>query len=582
MVSRETIDIVKKYHEDVNLEDVKKKIEALKIDFVPAPFAKEADLSINAAMLIAKILKKSPIDIAKEIGDRIKDNKYISNYSIAKPGFINIKLSQECYIYALKFGSLTNDQDYIPQIGNGEMINLEYVSANPTGPLHIGHIRGAIYGSALSKLLERVGFNVTKDYYINDGGSQIKTLLKSALLRYKQAIEKTETIQIPESCYPGDYLIPIGKKLAEEFGEELLKIPEEEACTKIRKIVIDAMMEMIKKSMTLLGVRHDNFVSEAEIIRDGYVSEAIDNIKKKGLCYTAKLEKPKSVVSSSWIEEGEQEIFKSSLFGDDSDRVIIKSDGSFAYFAPDIGYHYYKYKRGANKMILIAGADHKGYVKRISAAVSAVSDGNANICVKLCELVNFIKDGKKVKSSKRNGNFLTAEDILDEIDLDVLKFIILSRKNDTVLDFDLDLVKVQSQENPVFYTKYAYSRCLSLLRGYKDIFHKDFSLSEEEEDGNWDLLQNKRVQRIILLCNMYPQVIERAIYSYEINVLANYLIELSGEFHSLWGATKEDGLKFLQKESESKTNKNMMFIVMIKKIISSCMSVIDIEAPDFM
>ncbi|MBL0725857.1 MAG: arginine--tRNA ligase [Alphaproteobacteria bacterium] len=561
----------------------KSNIKLLKLDFIPHNLKLEEEIASNIAMVLVKSFKTDPKKIANQIGEHLVKSSYIDSFKVAGAGFLNIKLSKQCYVNGVQFLLKGGDEVLISQVGKGEKVNLEYVSANPTGPLHIGHVRGAVYGKSLATLLKKLGFNVTEEYYINDGGSQIDTLLKSALLRYKQAANNLSNadVKIPTSCYPGEYLIPVGKKIYQQYGKSLIALSEKEACEKIHSITLSAMLSLIKDSLKKLGVQHDIFVSEKEMVDNNYVHDAINILRDKDLCYRGKLDKPKGISADGWIPH-EQELFKSSMFGDSSDRPISKSDGSFSYFAPDIGYHYYKYKRGFNKMILILGADHKGYSKRISAAVSAVSDNKATVEVKLCELVNFVEDGEKVKSSKRSGKFLTVEDVLKELDINVLRFIILSRKNDTTLDFDLKMAKLQSKENPVFYTQYAYSRCSSLLRGYKEMFKKPFSVSNIQQNNNWDIIDNKNVAHVILLCNMYPSIIMQVAKNYEINTVVAYVLNLATQFHSLWNGGDGLEVRFLNKDNKSLTDANMTIVVIVKDIIASCLNILGVKAPESM
>ncbi|WP_052265045.1 arginine--tRNA ligase, partial [Wolbachia endosymbiont of Operophtera brumata] len=427
-------------------------------NFIVEPPSNRAhgDIYTNVAMVLAKHEKKNPIEIAGILAREFKPFDEVAEVEIASPGFINMHLKIEVWHGILKQINELKTEFGTLNIGNNQAVNVEFVSANPTGPLHIGHARGAVFGDVLANLLKKVGYNVTKEYYINDAGAQIDTLIRSVYLRYKEALG--EKISIEKGLYPGEYLKPIGEGLAKKYGKELRA---EEDNQIIREYTLSSILELIKEDMSLLGVNHDVFTSEYEL--RGKIEESIKILSDKGLVYEGYLEKPKGKESENWTSRKEM-LFRSTKFGDDVDRALKKEDGSWTYFASDIAYHFDKISRGFNNMIVELGSDHGGYVKRLKAVVSALSDDQAKIEVKLHNIVNFFENEKPVKMSKRSGNFLTARDVVEEVGRDITRFIMLTRKNDMVLDFDFAKVKEQSKDNPIFYVQYAHARAHSLMR----------------------------------------------------------------------------------------------------------------------
>ena len=521
-------------------------------------FEGQGDVSLNIAMVLAKNFKKSPIELAKEFLPKIQLLNFVEKAEVAGAGFINIYLKGDFILNA--FSSSLDVSYGFSDIGRGEKVNVEYCSANPTGPVHIGHARGTIYGDVVAELLAKNGFNVTREYYINDAGGQIETLLKSVLIRVKQL--EGEDIEIPEGCYPGEYLIDVAKKVLTEFGSSIYnKIAE------VKNFVVNEIMSSIKNDLHRLKVSHDVFSSESKIIADKNVEEAIKVLQEKGLLYKGVLPKPKGKLTDEW-EEREQLLFKSTAFGDSEDRALQKSDGTFTYFTSDVGYHKNKLDRGFYKMILSVGADHIGYMARITSATKALSNKpeQTQIDVKACQIVKFVENGMPIKMSKRKGTFTTLNDVLDEVSPDILRFILLTKKNDSQMDFDLAKVKEQSKENPIFYIQYAYSRCSSLLRNYK----------EDLESVNLALLTQKEELEIVKKILEYTRIIESAVQKLEPHLIANFLYELVSLFHSLWNMGNENhNLRFITEDAEL-TKARMFLVKSIINIINSSFSIFKI------
>lgn len=528
-----------------------------KFSIEPTKDDKNGDIACNIAMVFIKDFKNieelnNPRKLATKIINQISD-KYIDKIEIAGPGFINIFLKYNIYQEVIL--DLVNNDFEFPNIGNNEKINLEYASPNPTGPIHIGHTRGAIYGDVLAKLLTKTGFDVIKEYYINDAGAQINTLLKSAYLRYKQACG--HEITIPEGLYPGQYLIDIGKNLKDKFGTNLLNLDEEQILTKIRDFVVSQMVELIKSDLLSLGIKHDSYFSEKENLHDqNKIPVAINKLKELDLIYVGKLEIPKTkkgvgLVKPEGYDDKDQTLFRSSKFGDDQDRVVIKADGSYTYFAADLAYILSKYQRGATKFIMPLGFDHSGYVKRLSAAVKALTDDKAQLKIILCQLVKFVKDGQPLKMSKRAGNFITAKEVIDEVGSDVLRFIMLTRKNDAPFDFDLAKVIEQSKENPIFYVQYAHARCCSILRNLES---QNIKLPLKASQQILKNLDKKEEISLIKKIANFKRIIEMSAINFEPHRLAFYLKDLASNLHYLWSKAIDDPeLKFIDPNNIDKT-----------------------------
>ncbi|MBM3590048.1 MAG: arginine--tRNA ligase [Alphaproteobacteria bacterium] len=554
----------------------------------PTKDPSHGDLACNIAMVFCKKFQSNPRDLAQKIITKF-NHPEVKKIEIAGAGFINIFLHNNIYYEVLKtintFESLT-----YPNIGKNTKVNLEYASPNPTGPIHIGHTRGAIYGDVLAKLLQKVGFDVLKEYYINDAGVQINTLLKSAYYRYLQAFGQNS--EIPEGLYPGEYLIEIGQKLKNKFSDDLLNQDPQQYLPKIRDFVINEMLELIKNDLASLGIVHDSYFSEKKNLHDTHkIDETIELLKHQDLIYIGKLEAPKTEKGVGALPEGyddqEQTLFRSSKFGDDQDRVVKKADGSPTYFGADLAYINSKFERGAKIFIMPLGFDHAGYVKRLTSATNAITKNQAQLKIILCQMVKFVKNGEPLKMSKRAGNFITAKQVIDEVGSDVLRFIMLTRKNDAPFDFDLDKVIEQSKDNPIFYVQYAHTRCCSIIRNLANecpkIYEKIFDAnSKTKKIANFNFVNNLRDEseiNILKKLASYPRSIEMAVANFEPHRLAFYLQELSSEFHALWNKGSENTqLKFILKNDETTTLARIYIVLAVRKIISQCLEIFNIKA----
>lgn len=508
----------------------------------PPRDAAHGDMATNAAMVLAKPAGQKPRDIAEALAARLAEDDRIVSADVAGPGFLNLRLAPAVW-QSVVAAALTAGPDFgRAQLGQGKRVNVEYVSANPTGPLHVGHTRGAVFGDALASLLDFAGFDVTREYYINDGGAQVDVLARSVYLRYLEA--HGQEVAFPDGTYPGDYLIAVGEALKDKVGDAYLDKGEQYWLEDLRVFAMDAMMEMIRADLKALGVEMDVFYSEKSLYGTGRIEAAIDDLRDKGLIYEGVLEPPKGKKPEDW-EPREQTLFKSTEHGDDVDRPVKKSDGSWTYFAPDIAYHYDKIDRGFDTLIDVFGADHGGYVKRMKAAVSALSDGTVPLDIKLCQLVKLFKNGEPFKMSKRAGTFVTLRDVVDQVGPDVTRFVMLTRKNDAMLDFDFDKVMEQSRENPVFYVQYAHARVASVLRKATEagIPVDDATL----QAADLSLLDHETELGLAAKLAEWPRLVETAARSNEPHRVAFYLYELAGTFHALWNKGNEvPSLRFVQ------------------------------------
>lgn len=544
----------------------------------PPRDAAMGDFATNAAMVLAREAGLRPRDLADKIADKLRAVPAITSVEVAGPGFINLSVAPQVW-YDVLASIIDLGVDY----GRGQTrpgkVNVEYVSANPTGPMHVGHCRGAVVGDALAGLIAFSGREVTKEYYINDAGAQVDVLARSAYLRYREALG--ETISIPEGLYPGDYLKPVGTMLVARFGETLLGKPEAEWLEIVRSTAIEAMMELIKADLALLNVIHDVFFSERSLQRPvDHVGETIEALRGQGDVYEGTLPRPKGDVEE-W-EPREQTLFRATAFGDDVDRPLMKSDGSYTYFASDIAYHKSKFDRGFKEMIDIWGADHGGYVKRMQAAVKAATGGEGDLDVKLCQLVKLMRDGEPVKMSKRSGDFVTLRDVVEEVGHDAVRFIMLMRKNDAPLDFDLAKVIEQSKDNPVFYVQYAHARCRSTFRGAlavvpalaSDGWADAADLSRLDDSGEIGLLRRLA---------QYPRLIEQAAAAHEPHRVAFYLYELASDFHGHWNRGKDlPHLRFIRDEDGKVTLARLALVRGVETVLASGLSLLGVSAPEEM
>ncbi|MGR3661581.1 MAG: arginine--tRNA ligase [Paracoccaceae bacterium] len=501
----------------------------------PPRDASHGDMATNAAMVLAKGAAMKPRDIADALAGKLAADARIDVAEVAGPGFLNLRLASDVWTDVV-VAILSSDNKFgRSQFGGGDKVNVEFVSVNPTGPLHVGHARGAVFGDALASLLDFVGYDVTREYYINDGGAQVDVLARSAFERYREACGLSP--EIAEGLYPGDYLVPVGESLKEKYGDSLLDQPEDVWLADVRVFATEKMMEMIRADLAELGVVMDVFFSEKSLFGTGKIESAIAALEAKGLIYTGTLEPPKGKLPDDW-ESREQLLFRSTTHGDDVDRPVKKSDGSWAYFAPDIAYHYDKIERGYDQLINVFGADHGGYVKRLKAAVSALSDGKVPLDIKLTQLVRLFKDGKPFKMSKRAGNFITMRELVERVGADSARFVMLTRKNDAPLDFDFDKVTEQSKDNPVFYVQYAHARVSSVLRKAAEMGVTPSDQPNLEDPAEFALARKLAE---------WPRLVEIAAREHEPHRIAFYLYELASDFHALWNKGNEKPeLRFLQ------------------------------------
>ena len=536
------------------------------------------ELSTNVSMVLAKQANIKPRNLAGFLIKILKKDTMIESAQIAGPGFINFIIYKQFWIKLIKKILEDGEKFGFKNIGKGKTVNIEFVSANPTGPLHVGHTRGAIFGDTLASLLKNVGFSVTREYYINDAGAQIEALSRSAYSRYEEALGKKYYADNNE--YPGDYLKKVGKNLVDKFGDSLLSFDNKSNLEKIKKYTLSVMIDQIKKDLSDLGVIMDNFVSESSLYKDGKVQESIDYLSKLDLIYKGVLEKPKGSDNLDWVER-EQDLFKSTLFGDDVDRPIKKIDGGWTYFAPDIAYHYDKIKRNYDKIIDIFGADHSGYTVRMKAVVKALSNGKKDLIIKLCQLVRLYKDGIPVKMSKRSGTYVTLRDLLDEVGKDSIRFLFLMRKNDAPLDFDFNKAIEQTKDNPVFYVQYANARICSILKRARSLGIN----TEKEFTAKTDLSYLSSDSEILIIRKLseWPNIILVSASRYEPHRIAFYLYELAQLFHGLQSLGKIDHtMKFLIKDNMQVTLARLALIQSIQIVIISGLKILGVNPVDEM
>ncbi len=541
------------------------------------------DLATNAAMVLAKEAGTNPRALAALLVEELGKDAEIVKAEIAGPGFINLTLQPSVFTAILK-DAVERGLDY----GRGApkpdpRVNVEYVSANPTGPMHVGHGRGAVFGDALANILAFAGHDVTREYYINDAGAQVDVLARSAFLRYREALG--ETITIPEGLYPGDYLVSVGTNLAKAHGEALLAKPESEWLPLVRAAAIDGMMAMIRDDLAALGVVHQVFFSERSLQDSGgvdAVAETIADLRARDLIYQGRLPPPKGQKDEDW-EDREQALFRATQFGDDVDRPLLKSDGSYTYFANDIAYHRSKFTRGFPQMIDVWGADHGGYVKRMQAAVKAVTAGQGALDVKLCQLVKLLRHGEPVKMSKRSGDFVTLREVIDEVGRDAVRFMMIFRKNDATLDFDLAKVVEQSKDNPVFYVQYAHARCASIFRQAREAYPGLDVSPAALAQADLARLTDEAEVGIVKLIAAYPRIIEGAATAHEPHRVAFFVHDLASAFHSLWNKGKDSPqLRFVNQTDRESTVARLAFVHAVRSVLASGLAVAGVAAPEEM
>jgi arginyl-tRNA synthetase len=544
------------------------------------------DMATNAAMVLAKEAGKKPRELADAIAERLRAEPLVAKVDVAGPGFINLTLKPHVWGEELRV-ILDSGADYgRSTLGANEKVNVEYVSANPTGPMHVGHGRGAVFGDALANLLAYACYDVTREYYINDAGAQVDVLARSAFLRYREALGENIGA-MPEGLYPGDYLVPVGAALAADHGAKLTTMSEAQWLPLVRARAIDMMMDMIRDDLAQLGVHHDVFFSERSLI-DGkdQVGATIAELRKSGEVYEGRLPPPKSGNVDDW-EDREQTLFRSTDFGDDVDRPLLKSDGGYTYFASDITYHKSKVDRGFANMIDVWGADHGGYIKRMQAAVKAVSGGKAALDVKLVQLVRLLRAGEPVKMSKRSGDFVTLREVVDEVGRSAVRFDMLYRKNDAVLDFDLAKVIEASRENPVFYVQYGHARAQSVFRNARaempDLPETGAARAALFRDAAFEKLSDEGELSLMRKLALYPRLIEAAASAHEPHRVAFYLYELASEFHGQWSRGKDlPHLRFIIQNDPEMTKARLALVQAIVTILASGLALLGVEAPDEM
>ncbi|WP_429923603.1 arginine--tRNA ligase [Agrobacterium vitis] len=569
----ETLDLVKEKRSELSFD---------RIVVEPPRDASHGDAATNAAMVLAKPLGVSPRGLADLIGEKLKEDADIAEVSVAGPGFLNIRLSV-AYWQRLLANVIAEGTDFgRSKTGAGRKVNVEYVSANPTGPMHVGHCRGAVVGDALANLLAFAGYGVNKEYYINDAGSQIDVLARSVFLRYREALGETVG-EIPAGLYPGDYLIPVGEALAQEYGVRLHNMPEEQWMEIVKDRAIDAMMVMIREDLAALNVHHDLFYSERQLHANGAaaIRTAINDLTFKGHVYRGTLPPPKGQLPEDW-EDREQTLFRSTEVGDDIDRPLIKSDGSYTYFAADVAYFKDKYDRGFDRMIYVLGADHGGYVKRLEAVAKAVSEGKAKLTVLLCQLVKLYRDGEPVKMSKRSGDFVTLRDVVEEVGRDSVRFMMLYRKSSEPLDFDFAKVTEQSKDNPVFYVQYAHARCMSIFRQAREAFGGIDLSPDVLEAAVTGITEPSEVQLIAKLAE-YPRIIEASAQSMEPHRIAFYLYDLASSFHAHWNKGKDQPeLRFVNDKNRQSSLARLGLVHAVASVLQSGLAITGTDAPQEM
>ncbi|MCP1199394.1 arginine--tRNA ligase [Notoacmeibacter sp. MSK16QG-6] len=546
----------------------------------PPRDASHGDLATNVAMVLAKPLGLKPRELAQTVADELSKDADIASVEVAGPGFINLRLADGFWHNQLRTMLDAGEEYGRSEVGAGRSTNVEYVSANPTGPMHVGHCRGAVVGDALARLLAFAGYDVTREYYVNDAGGQIGVLGQSVLLRYREALG--ETIDIPEGLYPGDYLVPVGQALAAKHGDALLKMEDQEALAIAKDEAVAMMMDLIRDDLAALNIRHDVFFSERTLHggNGGRIGTAVDDLREKGFVYTGTLPPPKGQLPEDW-EDREQVLFRSTEVGDDIDRPLVKSDGSYTYFAADVAYMGDKFGRGFDKLIFVLGADHGGYVKRMEALARAVSE-KIDIDVLLCQLVKLYRDGEPVRMGKRTGNFVTLRDVVDEVGVDAVRFMMLYRKADAPLDFDFAKVTEQSKDNPVFYVQYASARAHSIIRQAIEAFGPDVAGEQGIGDGAVALTDEGELALIRKLAE-WPRLVEAAAGAMEPHRIAFYLYDLASAFHAHYNrGTDNAQLRFVKHDDAVLTRARLGLVMAVRNVLSAGLAITGASAPEEM
>ena len=552
-------------------------LDTARLTVEPPRDTSHGDITTNAAMVLAKPAGMKPRDIADMLAARLNTLPEVTETAVAGPGFINMRLADTFWharlAEILTTGTAYGDSDFGKAAGK---VNVEYVSANPTGPLHVAHARGAVVGDVLARLLKKAGYDVTTEYYINDAGAQVEILATSAYLRYCEALGQ-DIGDIPEGMYPGEYLIPVGQALAEADGDKWLTADEDTWLPHVREFTVARMMAQVKEDLAALGIQQDVYTSEKELVAAGAVDEVYKTLADRGLIYTGVLEPPKGKPAPDDWEPRPQSLFRATQFGDDIDRPLKKSDGSWTYFSNDIANHLDKFKRGFTQMIDIFGADHGGYVKRMKAAVTAVSEGKAELDIKLCQMVHLMKNGEPMRMSKRAGNFVTLRDLIDEVGKDVVRFLMLTRKSDTQMEFDLAKAVEQSRDNPVFYVQYAHARCRSVLRSAPGELAGLDTSAEALAQADLSLLADPAELDLVKIMAAWPRIVEQAAEAHEPHRVAFYLNDVASAFHGLWNMGKDDtSLRFIQADAPEVSRARMALVQATATVIASGLDVLGV------
>ncbi len=552
----------------------------------PPRDASHGDVATNAAMILAKPAGMAPRALAEMLVPLITEHEDIASAEVAGPGFINFRLEADFWPKVLGAALDAGSEYGVSGLGGGEKVNVEYVSVNPTGPLHVGHCRGAVFGDALARLLVATGYDVTKEYYINDAGVQIDVVAKSAYLRYREACGE-DIGEIPAGLYPGEYLVPLGQKLASEHGQGLMGSDEAEWMPVLRRAAIDFNMDIIRDDLKALNIEHDLFFSEQSLHDAGAdgeseIERAIAELRERELVFEGRLPPPKGQTPEDW-EDREQTLFKATEFGDDIDRALMKSDGAYTYFAADVAYFHNKYARQFKQMIYVLGADHGGYVKRLQAVCQAVAGDDAEVVVRLCQLVKFLRDGEPVRMSKRAGEFITLRDVVDEVGPDVVRFMMLYRKNEAPLDFDFKKVTEQSRDNPVFYVQYAHARICSVFRNASEELSEKMPSVNDLCKAEFNLLGDEAELAIIRRISEYPRVLEGAALNHEPHRLSFYLYDLASEFHALWNRGKESPqLRFIIGKNIPATHARLALLMVTRNVLVSGLRILGVTPAEEM
>ncbi len=534
------------------------------------------DITTNAGMVLAKSAKMPPREIAEALAGELVTYADIAGAEVAGPGFLNLRLELSFWpkvlSSALELGDGYGRSDY----GAGRKVNVEFVSANPTGPLHVGHCRGAVFGDALANLLEETGHAVTREYYINDAGSQVDTLARSAYLRYREALGE-DIGEIPSGLYPGDYLKPVGQALVASHGDSLLEQSEQDWLPVVKNVAISMMMDLIRSDLAALNIHQEVFFSEKSLHANGLIPETVEALRARDVVYEGRVPPPKGQVPEDW-EDREQTLFRATDFGDDIDRPLMKSNGDYTYFAADVAYARNKIERGFEELIYVLGADHGGYVKRLKAVAAALSAGRVELIVRLCQLVKLFRGGEPVRMSKRAGDFVTLRDVVDEVGGDVVRFMMLYRKNDAPLDFDFQKVTEQSRENPVFYVQYAHARICSVFRNAASELGDTFVSPENLATADFGLLEDSAELVLVRRISEYPKIVEAAAQAHEPHRLSFYLYDLASEFHTLWNRGKESPqLRFILNDRMHVTLARLALLCVIRYVLGNGLRVLGVR-----